>query len=65
MATLRFVSSGDANTRSELRHLRTTDSLAASGSLVAIAAAVLLIQVVRGITRRQEALVAGDPTPLV
>ena len=65
VATLRFVSSGDANSRSELEHLRTTDSLAAVGSLVAIAAAILLIRVVRGITRRQEALVAGDPTPLV
>jgi len=34
------------------------------GSLAAIAAAVLLIFVVRGITRRQEALLGGDPTPL-
>jgi hypothetical protein len=65
VATLRFVSSGNAETRSQLHHLRTTDSLAAVGSLVAIAAAILLIRVVRGITRRQEALVTGDPTPLV
>ncbi|MFA5883901.1 MAG: DUF4328 domain-containing protein [Acidimicrobiia bacterium] len=65
VATLRFVSSGDANSRSELENLRTTDSLAAVGSLVAIAAAILLIRVVRGITRRQVALIAGDPTPLV
>jgi len=65
VATLRFVSSGNAETRAQLHHLRATDSIAAVGSLVAIAAAILLIKVVRGITRRQEALVAGDPTPLV
>ena len=59
--TLRFVSGGDATTESELRRLRATDAVAGFGSLAAVAAAILLIFVVRRITRRQEALFAGSP----
>ena len=64
VAALRFATGSDSRSRSDLEHLRRADHLAAFGSLAAIAAAVLLIFVVRGITRRQEALLGGDPTPL-
>ena len=60
LAALRFGSGGgEADSRSELERLRSSDSVAAFGSLAAIAAAVLLIRVVRGITQRQEALFAA------
>ena len=63
VASVRFVGGGEANTdrRARERCGRPTPSQA-SGSLAAIAAAVLLILVVRRITRRQEALFAGSPS---
>lgn len=64
VALLRFATGSESDSRSDLESLRRADNLAAFGSVAAIAAAVLLILVVRGITRRQEALLGGDPTPL-
>lgn len=57
--TLRFVGGGEATTEDELRRLRATDAVAGVGSLVAVVGAILLVSVVRRITRRQEALFAG------
>jgi hypothetical protein len=64
VAALRFATGSGSDSRSDLEGLRRADHLAAFGSVAAIAAAVLLIFVVRGVTRRQEALLGGDPSPL-
>ncbi len=64
VAVFRFASASESDSRSDLENLRRADNLAAFGSVAAIAAAVLLVLVVRGITRRQEALLGGDPTPM-
>lgn len=61
LASMRFGGGGDAESRAELEQLRTWDSVAAVGSVAAIAAAVLLALVVRTVTRRQESLLAGVP----
>jgi hypothetical protein len=54
---LRFAGSGsEAVTRSELETLRTTDTVAVVGSIASIVAAILLVKVVRSISRRQDAL---------
>lgn len=61
LALARFAGGGgEARTRAELESLRTSDSIAVVGSLAAIVAAILLIRVIRGVTRRQAALVAGS-----
>jgi len=61
VSSMRFLGGQDAQTFDDLENVRLTDSLAGIGALAAIAAAVLLIFVVRRITRRQEALFAGRP----
>ena len=61
LAAVRFGGGGEADSRDELESLRRFDALASFGMIAAIAAAVLLIFVVRRITRRQEALFAGPP----
>ena len=57
--TVRII--GDGNDRDYFERLRLWDSVSAGGQLVRIAAAILLMLVVRRITRRQEALFAGRP----
>lgn len=59
LTTVRIT--GDGNDRDYFERLRVWDSVSAGGQLVRIAAAVLLLLVVRRITRRQEALFAGRP----
>lgn len=65
VAAIRFGGGGEADSRSELERLRGFDAAASVGMLVAIAAAILLILVVRRITRRQESLFAGRPVTTV
>lgn len=50
---------GEADSRAEFESLRTADPTTVFGSLAAIAAAILLIRVIRTVARRQAALVAG------
>jgi len=59
VATVRIT--GDGDDRDYFERLRVWDSLSAGGQLVRIAAAILLLLVVRRITRRQEALFTGRP----
>ena len=58
LAAVRFGIGSEADTRDEVETLRTFDTVAAGSSLAAIAAAILLMLVVRRITQRQEALFA-------
>ena len=50
-----------AGTRDQLRNVRTEDLIATFGMAACVVAAILLIQVVRQITRRQEALLGATP----
>jgi hypothetical protein len=59
LALLRFGGGGDVESRDDLEALRTMDGLAAFGMVAAIAAAILLVSVVRRLSRRQEVLFAG------
>jgi hypothetical protein len=61
VAAFRFGGGDEADTRDEFETLRIFDGLASFGMVAAIGAAILLIFVVRRITRRQEALFAGPP----
>jgi hypothetical protein len=55
LSAFRFgLTSNEANTRSELRDLRNTDSVAIVGMLSSIIAAILLMRVLRHIVARQE-----------
>jgi hypothetical protein len=63
-STVRFgIGRGDDNatSRDELRSLRTEDIIGAFGMAACVVAAILLIQVVRQITRRQQALLGATP----
>ncbi len=59
LALMRFAAGDEADTRVELEDLRTNDTIAAIGMVLAVVAAILLIQVVRRLAQRQETL-AGE-----
>jgi len=59
VSTLRFGIGGDAD---ELKTLRTEDTVAAIGMAVTIGAAILLILVVRRLTRRQQTALGTTPS---
>lgn len=60
LALTRWAGGDEATSRSELETMQAYDVVAAVGMAVAVVAAILLIQVVRQITARQEVLAAGS-----